>query len=143
MCQKQNEMQPPATSIVEEFSGAGVEFITQIIDVAKTGLCDQLTHILRDAVFKNEQVKKLAETVVGLVAENEYLKKTNKIVTPDVRVTPQSFDLFFGPQNAYRLSIAFENENMRDNFARLLRFAADNLEHGTTEKTPQQMKFPF
>lgn len=144
-CRQNNEPMISYEGTPEAMSVVGVEFLTQLIEVAKGGLCDQLTQLLGNAVFKNAQLKSLADTVVALVAENEYLKKiANVFPQPEVKATPTAFELAFGPQNAYRLSVALDTPDARRNFAAQLRAAADSLDSKqSADLLAEQMTFLF
>lgn len=126
---------------VESMTGAGFEILVQLIDVARSGVAGSLQQLLTQTVFKNEQVKTLADTVVALVLENEYLKKVAKPFIPEVTATNRVFELSFGPKNSYKLCLTFDSANDADTFANQLRQAADNLTE--TAKSSDQLQQTF
>lgn len=142
-CNKNNKMcsqnQPER---VEFVSSVGLEFVQQLVDAARGGLYESVGKILSLAVFKSPAAKQMAETIIGLVAENEYLKRVLGR-PPDVPapvIKEHNFELAFGPDSAYRLVVPLESADHRRRLAKQLRAVAEQLE---TSAAPQQTEFPF
>lgn len=152
-CNRKADVEPATPAAQELFSSLpalGMDAISKLQEIATAGLRAGtiLRQMLLNLDIKNTSLQQLAKQISDLAVENAYLKSVLKLFSPaDFRVTNSSFEICFGPDNKYNLTIPVTHKNSRAQIAKQLRAAADKLEAELKPQDvavhPNQTLFPF
>lgn len=151
-CNRKTDAEPatqPSQDFLSALPAVGAEAINTLQEIASAGL--RANTILRQMLLhfggKNMPLQKLAKQISDLATENAYLKSVLNLFSPaDFYVADSSFDICFGPDGKYKLTIPVTNKNSRMQIAKQLRAAADKLENELQSQPadhPSQTFFPF
>ena len=96
------------------------DIIDLLANVANTGI--------KNFVFKDVAIEKLAEQISKLAAENNYLKRLAAFLSPlTAALIDDKVTISFGPANMYELVIPVGTEDQRKSLAAQFQEIANNL----------------
>lgn len=109
VCQNKSALFETTDAPVESLMEFG-EIANLLAEMAKTGM--------RNFVFKDANLNKLAELIVTLSAENNYLKKLAAVLSPVLTTrTEKDVVINFGPDGVYALAIPVATDEQRRSLA--------------------------
>jgi len=96
------------------------DIIELLANVASTGI--------KNFVFKDVAIDKLAEQISKLAAENNYLKRLTAFLSPlTASLIDDTVTISFGPANMYSLVVPVGTEEQRKSLAEQFQEIANNL----------------